>query len=722
MGQIHQGQSLRHTILTRTDDLYDDIEDEHGELVPTAQSTISEPLAVASLADGMSNTQIDQLQGEGIDPWADAHDGSTAHTGNSMALPTMLIAARFAILLDDPKVFAALTAPQALTLLHFSVEEDRAFVSAELPKVLAHLSRVQSTDRDCNWRAIEIINLNNFNASNSTRQRRLEEFHGSIEEDIVKGKTIVALATGPEDLPNNGRTICTQELALPPLNADMIIEILRQSHSLTGKLSGDAIRSRLPSDADLATMPATLVSHAFHSATTLTVADRLRTLSEACNINRPSGDLTLDDIYLPQAAKDDMEQLLSDLAEWKTGQLDWSEVTSSALLFGPPGNGKTRLASALAGAAGISLISTSYAECQKHGHQGDFLCALSERVEEAIQNAPAILFIDELDSFTSRTSKSNKSNYVVGIVNGLLEHLTQLNKAPGVIVVGATNHPTKIDPAVIRPGRFDLKIALDNPDQNGIKAILKIALGTDAGRLALDNAAERLIGTSGAQVAAVVRDARGKARRERTPLSDHHLQAAINRVAPAGCDAALRRIAIHESGHAVVAHRLGQPLPRWVRVTAKGGEYFGTGQDLFTKQSAQDRIAVILGGRAAEDICLGEVSNGAEDDLAQATNLAFDVRHRWGLQADNLMSLSLTKRQDLDPCSQFGTLINRDLNAQYTRAKKIVGDNQELVEHLARELIKHRELAGNEIAELFRTQTKNSGNATNPTQAAPSLH
>jgi cell division protease FtsH len=270
-------------------------------------------------------------------------------------------------------------------------------------------------------------------------------------------------------------------------------------------------------------------------------------------------------------------------------------------------------------------------------------------VEKAITCAPFVFFIDELDSFSKRAVSHRHSGYVAGIVNALLEHLTKLNNTAGVIVLGATNLPENVDPAIIRPGRFDRHTALENPDRAGIKRICEIELGASAQGLDLAPIADRLLGMSGAQVAAVVRDARGQARQSNTTLCNQHLHAAVDHVAPEGREEDLHRIAIHEAGHAVVAHSLDLPLPDMVRITARGGAYHGKMPFAATKKVVCDQIAVTLGGRAAEAALLGSVSNGAESDLEQATELAFKARYSWGLYANNLHSLRSMKLANLDP-------------------------------------------------------------------------
>jgi ATP-dependent Zn protease len=326
-------------------------------------------------------------------------------------------------------------------------------------------------------------------------------------------------------------------------------------------------------------------------------------------------------------------------------------------------------------------------------------------VEKAIACAPCVFFIDELDSFSKRSVSHRNSGYVAAIVNALLEHLTKLNGTAGVIVLGATNLPENVDPAIIRPGRFDRHTELENPNRAGIKRIFEIELGASAQYLDLATVADRLLGMSGAQVAAVVRDARGQARHANTTLGNQHLKAAVDHVAPEGRQEDMHRIAIHEAGHAVVAHILGLPLPDMVRITAHGGAYFGKIPFAATKKVICDQIAVTLGGRAAEAVLLGSVSNGAESDLEQATELAFKVRYSWGLYANNLLSLSPVKLTQLDPLTPLGSVVNSDIKGHYLRAKEIGEGNAKLVQRVAAALLEQREIDGKTLAEVLAAHT-----------------
>ena len=395
-----------------------------------------------------------------------------------------------------------------------------------------------------------------------------------------------------------------------------------------------------------------------------------------------------------------MRRLVADMAAWRAGTLAWDEVSSSLLLTGPPGNGKTLLAAALAGSVGASLVATSYSDCQKHGHQGHMLAALARAVEEAVRTSPSVFFLDELDSFTRRHGSDHIGRYMVGVVNGLLEHLSRLNETPGVIVLGATNYPDMIDPAVTRPGRFDLHVEIGAPDHAMIVRILRHALGETAGALDLASVADRLLGRSGAQVTALVREARGLARAEGVALAQGHLDAAAGRIAPAPAPEVLRRVAIHEAGHLVVAHCLGLPQPARAILTVGGGLVELPGLPSESRGSALDRIAVMLGGRAAERVILGDASSGAgvgrQSDLAKATALAATVRYEWGLAGQ----LAYTPRAGGESEVTVRE-IDAVLQACQARAEWIVREEQPRVLRIAEVLLAERELKAERLGALL---------------------
>ncbi|KGM87415.1 ATP-dependent Zn protease [Roseovarius mucosus DSM 17069] len=419
-----------------------------------------------------------------------------------------------------------------------------------------------------------------------------------------------------------------------------MIETLRLTHSTTGQLAETDIRNRLPSEQLLKRVAPAQIDAAFAAPTTLKVADRLAEIAQKMTIGQP--DLTLDAVHGVGEVRTYLNQILNELNAWRTGELAWDEVTSSAVFYGPLGTGKTTLASAFAGSAGIPIISTSYADCQKHGHQGDMLAALDKAFANAKNAAPAVLFIDELDSFTQRDTPEFNSIYMRGVVNGLLEQINRAKDVEGLILLGATNSLEAVDPAVIRSGRFDLKLHVPLPDKKGIEAILTSKIGsTNVGGLDLCSIADQLLGQSGAVADAVVRDALGRARADAVPVNQAHLEAAADRIAPKPEIETLRRAAIHEAGHVVAMTQLGWSLPKRVCLTGEGGKVEHEPFSFMTPSKARERLVVLLAGRASEICVLGAPSSGAgigdESDLAKATSIAMSIERQWGFGETGLL-------------------------------------------------------------------------------------
>lgn len=608
----------------------------------------------------------------------------------------MLVAARFAACFENCAQLTALGAPQALTCLLIPDRMERRRAWDELPNILVHLGHL-AEDEDQSLSSMQTVGLGYRGSARSDHARAAQDFEDALELSIEKGKTIVALVPAFGDLPEALHPLVTHSVTLPPLCRTMVLDILRQTHALRDDIDADALLEFLPSDVALAKMPLSLFHTAFHRNTAEGVLRRLCELATVQVATRQTTVLTLDKIHLPPAAAAFCESVLQDLQSWQARTVLWSEVPSSACLYGPPGNGKTSLAAALAGSAEIPLVTTSYADCQRAGHQGDFLRVLSDKVTEAIMSAPCVFLIDELDSFGLRDKPGRNSDYVVGIVNGLLEHLSKLNDAPGVVTLGATNNPQLVDPAILRPGRFDHKIHLGDPDRAGILRILEIELGAQAQDLGAQDIAIRLLGVSGAQVSAVVRDARARARRAGADLQPAHLVSAVDHIAPPRAPTLLRRIAIHEAGHAVVGHCLGLSPPRHLQLSVNGGTYGYVMPGTMTVADAENHLATLMGGRAAEIVLLGASSNGADSDLAAATDFAINMRYRWGMRPDTLISISCDALNLADPSAQSAHLVNTDLRHAEDVSRQIIQDNLDLVRRMAEALVKTSALTGEDL-------------------------
>lgn len=335
-----------------------------------------------------------------------------------------------------------------LTTIIARTGEDRK----RLAKVIPELSSVQS--------AVTILSEEALD-----RNRNTGEFAKKIEGMLELGRRTIAILSTPEVLSAPLALLETARVIVPPLNARMLTLMLEYLYH------GADIQVPL-TDLQIARLPPMAFGPAFVASDADEAVAHLRRLGM-----RPVATTTghtLDDVYGQPEAVGALQQVVRDLEAWRAGKIRWAEVTKSFLLYGPPGTGKTLLAHALAGSAGIGFVKTSYSDCQRAGHQGDMLRELHAAADRAITGTPAAFFVDEIDSFYSRGMSGN--GYVIGVVNGLLTLLDRLSEAEGVVLIAATNDPKRVDPAVIRSGRFDRHIRVSAPDRAGIRAMLEAAL------------------------------------------------------------------------------------------------------------------------------------------------------------------------------------------------------------------------------------------------------
>ena len=514
-----------------------------------------------------------------------------------------------------------------------------------------------------------------------------EMTHTRIERALLRGLGVIAILQPGMPLPDKLRRRVALTLPLGPVSAAMLRALLSEIHDVTAPALdlSDADASGL-SDLDLA---------AIFAAPEIDAAQ-----AELARLTTPDtkpGQVTLEDVHGQPMARQALEDLCADLVEWRAGRLAWSEVTRSFLLYGPPGNGKTMLSEALAGSAGVPLIATSYADNQRRGHQGDMLKGLTEAVTRACTQAPSVFFIDEIDAFHARGQSHN--GYIIGVVTGLLTQLDRLMKTEGVIVLAATNHPDTVEPAIRRAGRFDRHIPVTPPDRAGVQAILAGAISDipapDAARLA-----DRLLGQSGAEITALVRAARTRARRRGATLAPGDLDAAAAGLAPAPDPDTLRRVAVHEAGHLLAGHLFGAPVAQRATLQAGGGAVERPKHDFLTRARIDALVRTCLGGRAAEALLFEEVSSGAgggdESDLAMATQLLTDAEMRLGL-GDTLTwhSPDITARL---LAQQSRTRIEDALRTAEAETREALSRHRAALDRIAEALIDTRELHAEALA------------------------
>jgi ATP-dependent Zn protease len=406
-----------------------------------------------------------------------------------------------------------------------------------------------------------------------------------------------------------------------------------------------------------------------------------------------------------------MWQISNDVEDWRHGKIKWSEVTRSFLLFGPPGTGKTLLAHGLAGSAGLPFIKTSYSECQKAGHQGDMLRVFYGIVDLVVASAPVIFFLDEIDSFYARDRSQN--GYIIGVVNAVLTALDRLNATEGVILIAATNDVNRIDPAIVRPGRFDRHIKVGLADRAGIRSMLGAAADAALSDLQMDSLCDQLLGATGADIASLIRDARTRARATRRPMLAQDVQDAADSFQRSPEPKLMRRIGIHEAGHLLCSHLFGLPPAKSARITPTGGEVLRIEPSILTPASMRGLVCAHLAGRAAEEVVLGDVSSGSggghSSDLALATRLALSAEIAFGF-GPSLSWFSADTPLALLPI-EMRERVETELQQAFREALDLLSGYRIALDRIASELEARRELDEPGIAALLAEAVPDSDHA-----------
>ncbi|GHF52359.1 ATP-dependent zinc metalloprotease FtsH [Seohaeicola zhoushanensis] len=361
--------------------------------------------------------------------------------------------------------------------------------------------------------------------------------------------------------------------------------------------------------------------------------------------------VTFDDVAGVDEAKAELQEVVSFLNDRDRYSRLGARIPKGILLVGPPGTGKTLLARAIAGEAGVPFFSISGSEFVEM-FVGVGAARVRDLFEQARKAAPCIIFIDELDALgRARTAMGGLggADEKEQTLNQLLAELDGFDPSVGVVLLGATNRPEILDPALLRSGRFDRQIVVDRPDRTGREAILAVHVRkvklADGVRLA--EIAGITAGMTGADLANVVNEAAITAtRRGAKAVDTQDLTAAVERIV-AGTERRTRvlgekerhRVAVHEMGHALAAANLpgADPvhkvsiIPRSIGALGYTLQRPTEDRFLITFDELKDRMTVLMAGRAAEALEFGVVSTGASDDLAKATDIARDCVTRFGM-------------------------------------------------------------------------------------------
>jgi cell division protease FtsH len=447
--------------------------------------------------------------------------------------------------------------------------------------------------------------------------------------------------------------------------------------------------------------------------------------------NRP--DVTFADVAGAEEAKEEVQEVVEFLKAPQKFQALGGRIPRGVLLVGPPGTGKTLLAKAIAGEARVPFFSISGSEFVEM-FVGVGAARVRDLFEQAKRNAPCLMFIDEIDAVGRHRGAGLGGGHDEReqTLNQILAEMDGFDTNVNIIVMAATNRPDILDPALLRPGRFDRHIVIDLPDIKGRKAILEVhgkgkPLAKDAD---LETVAKGTPGFSGADLANLVNEAAIlAARRNRKDITLKELEDAADRTM-AGPERRSRVIsprekeiiAYHESGHALTARMLPNADPvHKISVVARGmaGGWtrFLPTEDryLWTKSQFHDRLAVGLGGRVAEEIIFGDVTTGAQDDLEKATKLARKMVVEYGMseklgprtfgQKQELVFLGREISEHKDYGDKIADAIDAEVHAivqqAYNTAKKVLTANKEKLKQLSQELISRETLDEPDLKRIF---------------------
>ena len=434
------------------------------------------------------------------------------------------------------------------------------------------------------------------------------------------------------------------------------------------------------------------------------------------------------------AGEDEAKELLSELVDYLHTPEKYREIGASmpkgALLVGPPGTGKTLLAKAVAGEANVPFFSISGSEFVEM-FVGMGAAKVRDLFKQANEKAPCIVFIDEIDAIgKKRNGQMSGNDEREQTLNQLLTEMDGFDGSKGVVILAATNQPDSLDPALLRPGRFDRRIPVELPDLQGRIDILKvhakkIRVGDNVDYAAVAKAAA---GASGAELANIVNEAALRAVRDnRKFVTQADMEESVE-VVIAGYQKKNRVlsnkeklvVSYHEVGHALVAAKQTESAPvhkitiiprtsgaLGYTMQVEDGEHF-----LMTKEELENKIATFTGGRAAEELIFHQITTGASNDIEQATKLAKAMITRYGMNEEfDMVAMETMTNQYLGGDSSMTCSLEtqteidkkvRDLvKLQHAKAYKILEDNVGKLHELAQYLYEHETITGEEFMEIL---------------------
>ena len=438
------------------------------------------------------------------------------------------------------------------------------------------------------------------------------------------------------------------------------------------------------------------------------------------------------------AGEDEAKEILSEIVDFLHNPKKYEEIGAKmpkgALLVGPPGTGKTLLAKAVAGEANVPFFSISGSEFVEM-FVGMGAAKVRDLFKQANEKAPCIVFIDEVDAIGGkRDGRIGGNDEREQTLNQLLTEMDGFDGSKGVVILAATNRPESLDPALLRPGRFDRRVPVELPDLQGREAILKVHAKKVQMQKNIDFSAvaRAASGASGAELANIVNEAALRAVRDgRRLVTQADLEESVeviiagyqkkNRVMS---DREKMVVAYHEIGHALVAAKQSEsaPVHKITIIPRTSGALGYTMQVeenehfLLTKEELENKIATFTGGRAAEALIFKQITTGASNDIEQATRLARAMITRYGMSDEfGMVAMEQLTNQYLggdttlacsaETANHIDQVVRALISAQYEKAYHILEENAQQLHALAKYLYEHETITGEEFMDILHKNT-----------------
>jgi len=444
---------------------------------------------------------------------------------------------------------------------------------------------------------------------------------------------------------------------------------------------------------------------------------------------------TFKDVAGSDEAKEELQEIIEFLKDPQKFQKLGGRIPKGVLLVGPPGTGKTLLARAIAGEANVPFFSISGSDFVEM-FVGVGASRVRDLFEQGKKNAPCIIFIDEIDAVGRHRGAGLGGGHDEReqTLNALLVEMDGFESNEGVILIAATNRPDVLDPALLRPGRFDRRVVVARPDVKGREEILrvhtrKVPLSDDVD---LSIIARGTPGFSGADLANLVNEAALWAARQNRKfvtmadfeMSKDKVLMGVERRSMILSDEEKRNTAVHEAGHALVAAMTAGADPVHKVTIIPRGMALGLTMQLpeadkhtYTKDYLEGMLAVLMGGRSAEELFLGHITTGAGNDIERATDIARNMVCEWGMS--ELGPLAFGKKEEAiflgreiaqhrdfseDTALQIDREVKRIVNVGYETAKRILSANRETLERISQALLEREVIDANEVKLLMENK------------------